>query len=159
MKKLFALSVCFLSCALLSFGQADKVVGIWLTADGDSQVRIFKATNGKYYGKIEWLDEPYEEDGSPKVDDENPVPELQDKPLLGLRILNGFEYDAEEKEWENGTIYDPENGKTYDCYMWFEDDPDVLQIKGFVLGMRFLGRETIWTRESKIRELPEENPD
>jgi uncharacterized protein (DUF2147 family) len=133
-----------------AFTQADKVVGYWLTEDSDSQVRIFKATNGKYYGKIEWLDEPME-NGKPKIDDDNPDPKLQNRPIMGLQLLNDFVYNSKEEEWDRGTIYDPKSGNTYDCYMWFEDDHNVLYIKGYVMGIRFLGRSTIWKRESKLR--------
>ena len=40
------------------------------------------------------------------------------------------------------------SGKTYDCYMWFEDDSKVLYMKGFVLGMRMLGRSSAWKKEN-----------
>jgi len=36
-------------------------------------------------------------------------------------------------------------GKTYDCYVWLEGK-DVLQLKGFVAGIRMLGRKSTWTR-------------
>ena len=127
--------------------QADKVLGFWLTDEGESQIEIFKKSNGKYYGKIVWLEEPYE-NGKPKVDDDNPDESLRNRPILGLELLKGFNYDSEDKEWENGTIYDPESGKTYDCYMWFEGNNN-LKIKGYVMGMRFLGRKTTWTRDKK----------
>lgn len=148
MKKLFLLlAFGFLATAMLS-AQADKIVGFWLTEKGTSQVEIYKGSDGKYYGKISWLEEP-NEDGKPKVDSENPDPELQSRPILGLPLLQGFEYDKKETEWKNGSIYDPDNGKTYDCFMWFEDgDHSVLQLKGFVAGMRFLGRTTTWKREN-----------
>ena len=146
MKKLFFfLAFLLLSSAYLS-AQADKVLGFWLTEKGTSQVEIYKGTDGKYYGKVSWLDEP-NEDGKPKVDDENSDPELQKRPILGLPLLQGFEYDKKDAEWKNGSIYDPDNGKTYDCFMWFEDDESALKIKGFVMGMRFLGRTTSWKRE------------
>ncbi len=134
------------------FSQADQAIGIWLTSEGTTQIRIFKATDGKYYGKIVWLDEPNEKDGNPKIDDKNPDVKLQSRPLMNLLILRGFSYDEGNEQWNNGTIYDPKNGKTYDCYMWFEDDINTLQIKGYVLGIKFLGRETTWKREDKIRE-------
>lgn len=69
-----------------------------------------------------------------------------------MQILKGFKYNSNSQQWEKGTIYDPDTGKTYDCYMWFEDDPNVLKIKGYVLGMRFLGRETTWTKEEGLRQ-------
>lgn len=148
MKKLFLfLALTFLSVAWLS-AQADNVVGFWLTEKGTSQVEIYKGSDGKYYGKISWLEEP-NENGKPKVDSENPDPALKNRPILGLPLLQGFEFDRKDLEWQNGSIYDPDNGKTYDCYMWFEEgDNSTLQIKGFVMGMRFLGRTTTWKKEN-----------
>ena len=129
----------------MAFGQtaADKVLGKWYTDDKETIVEIYK-TGGKYFGKVVWLMEENEDDGTAKVDDDNPDPKLQSRPIMGLNILKGFSYDTEDKEWADGTIYDPKNGKTYDCYMWMET-PGELQIKGFVLGMRFIGRSTAWT--------------
>jgi len=147
MKKLFFfLAFLFLSSTYLS-AQADKVLGFWLTGEGTSQVQIYKGTDGKYYGKVTWLEEP-NENGKPKVDDDNPDPALQQRPILGLTILQSLEYDKKDKEWVNGSIYDPKNGKTYDCYMWFEGDDSVLQMKGYVMGMRFIGRTSSWKREN-----------
>ncbi|MEE4197876.1 MAG: DUF2147 domain-containing protein [Bacteroidales bacterium] len=132
--------------------EADQILGYWLTQDGDSQVKIFKASNGNYYGDIRWLEEPYEEDGTPKRDDENSDPKLQERTILGLQILKGFTYDAKDQEWVDGTIYDPKNGKTYSCYMWFEDgDNKILHVKGFI-GFSMLGREVEWIREAQLRE-------
>ena len=131
---------------------ADKVLGYWLTQEGDSQVKIFKAKNGKYYADIKWLDEPNEEDGTPKVDDENSDPKLQKRPILGLQILKSFKYDEKDQEWVDGTIYDPKNGKTYKCFMWFEEGNDItLHVKGFI-GFSLLGREVEWKREEKLRD-------
>ncbi len=146
MKKIiFFLTFLFLSSAFLS-AQADKVVGFWLTEKGTSQVEIYKGTDGKYYGKVSWLEE-LNEDGKPKVDSENPDPKLQNRPILGLPLLQGLEYDKKDEEWVNGTIYDPDNGKTYDCFMWFEENDKELQMKGFVMGMRFIGRTSVWKKE------------
>ena len=131
---------------------ADNILGYWLTQEGDSQVKIFKAKNGKYYGDIKWLDEPNEEDGTPKIDDENSNPELQKRPILGLQLLKSFNYDEKDQEWVDGTIYDPKNGKTYKCFMWFEEGDDItLHVKGFI-GFSLFGREVEWKREEKLRE-------
>lgn len=131
---------------------ADKILGFWLTQEGDSQVKIFKATNGKYYGEIKWLKEPTKEDGSIKLDDKNENEKLRDKPVLGLQILKSFNYNAKDKEWVDGTIYDPKNGKTYKCFIWFEEGDDItLHVKGFI-GFSLLGREVEWKREESLRE-------
>jgi uncharacterized protein (DUF2147 family) len=151
MKKSVYLLTLLMFVSVMALGQANQVVGIWLTAEGDSQVEITRKSDNKYYGKLVWLKDPLNEQGKIKVDDKNPDKAMHNRPLKGLELLKGFTYNNDEKEWAGGTIYDPQNGKTYDCYMWL-DGNNSLKIKGFVLGMRFLGRETTWTRERAVRQ-------
>lgn len=152
MKSILILFICLLSISLLA-QDAYKIKGYWLTQDGDSQVKIFKATNGKYYGKIVWLKDPYDDDGSPRVDDKNPNEKLKTRPILELMLLNKFEYDKGKNEWNNGTIYDPKTGNTYKCYIWFEgDNMDVLHVKGYI-GLSLIGRKVEWKRENALRTL------
>lgn len=143
MKYLIASVLLLAGLKAWSQGSADRVVGKWYTDDRETIIEIYKE-GGKYFGKIVWLKEPYE-DGKPKVDDENPDPKLQNRPIMGLQLLRNFVYDRDKEQWNNGTIYDPKSGKTYDCYMWFEGHNE-LKIKGYVLGMKFIGRKTTWTR-------------
>ncbi len=149
-KKQMILALILLFPVTALFGQAERVVGIWLTADKDSQVEIFKKANNQYYGKVVWLDEPLNEQGRPKVDDKNPDRSMHTTPIMGLELLKGFTYNASKNEWSGGTIYDPKNGRTYSAYMRL-DGNNKLVIKGYVMGMRFLGRETEWIRERNIR--------
>lgn len=142
---LFAL----LGSALMA-GNPDQIIGYWLTSEGNSQIEIYKE-RGKYYGKIVWLEEPYNDDGNIKKDKENPDDVLKNRPLRGLKILKDFEYDKGDNEWDDGKIYDPEVGKTYDCYMWFDDDPDKLKVKGYI-GFSVIGRSSTWKRESAKRD-------
>lgn len=150
------LFITFLLAVFLSpdlFAQdADNVLGYWLTQDGDSQVKIFKAKDGKYYGNIKWIETPTREDGSIKLDDNNPDEELSKKQILGLQILKGFSYNTKDSEWVDGTIYDPKSGKTYKCFMWFDKEDDaILHVKGFI-GFSLIGSRVDWTREDKLRE-------
>jgi len=144
MRILTTIAGLFLAGLLFGQGAGDKVLGKWYTPDKETILEVYK-DGGKYFGKIVWLKEPNEEDGTPKVDDKNPEPKLQSQSILGLVNLKDFAYDAKEKEWSNGNIYDPKNGKTYDCYMWMDND-DELTIKGYIMGMRWLGRKETWTR-------------
>jgi uncharacterized protein (DUF2147 family) len=130
-----------------AFSQADRVVGVWLTEKGDSQVQIYRNTQGKYWGKIVWMGKDID-----ALDEKNPDEKLKARKILGMLILGNFTYNAEEQEWRGGSIYDPESGKTYDCYMWLDAD-NILKVKGYVLGMRFLSRQTTWKREKSIRTL------
>jgi uncharacterized protein (DUF2147 family) len=148
MKKVLFTLAMLLLIPLAIQAQADRITGVWFTENDSSSVEIIKHTNGKYIGNINWLMETLDEDGKPKVDSENPDPAKRNDPILGLKLLKKFEYNASKDRWENGTIYDPDNGKTYSCYAWFEDgNYDKLYLKGYVLGMKFLGRETIWKRK------------
>ena len=132
----------------------DQIVGVWATApdevDGNAHVEIYK-NNGTYEGKIIWLEKPvYNPDdeqgmaGQTKVDRENPDAALRSRPILGLQIMSGFEYDGDDK-WKKGTIYAPDDGKTYKCKMTLSGD--VLNVRGFI-GISMLGRTEEWTRVS-----------
>jgi len=152
-KTLIAVFLClFAAIYTTAFAQtkADRIIGYYLTYDdktGDesSQIQIFKATNGKYYGKIVWLKEP-NENGKPKVDDENPDKALQNKPILGLQLLKGFIFEEKSDEWKDGSIYDPESGKTYNCFIKFDGEKD-LKIRGFIgKAWMGLGRTATWKK-------------
>lgn len=125
----------------------DDVKGVWWNAEKTAKIRIFKATNQKYYGEIHWLQEPNNEQGEPKKDPKNPDPELRDRDRLGMMIMRDFTWDADEGRWEDGTIYDPKEGKTYDGYIRMEaGNKDKLYLRGYVMGMTWLGRTSEWQR-------------
>lgn len=136
--------------------KADKIVGYFLTFDDEtgaekSQIQITKGTNGKYYGKIVWLKEPTK-NGKAKVDDKNPDPKLQNRPIMGLQILKDFTYNAGDDEWSGGTIYNPSSGKTYDCYMHFET-AGRLKIRGYIgASWMGLGKTAYWAKETAQRK-------
>ena len=100
---------------------------------------------GKYIGTIVYIIPEKYVNGAPGKDEKNPDPSLRSRSELNLQILSGLVYNTSDKEWTNGTIYDPKAGKTYDCYVWLEGK-DILQLKGFVAGIRMLGRKSTWTR-------------
>jgi len=133
--------------ALAGFAQeADKIVGVWWNDEKTTKIEVEKQGD-KYVGTIVYMIPEKYENGQPPKDDENPDPTLRERSIVGLQILNGFEYDKSNKEWKDGTIYDPKSGKTYDCYGWLESN-DLLKLKGFVAGIRMLGRSSEWYRTS-----------
>ncbi|HPD95106.1 MAG: DUF2147 domain-containing protein [Bacteroidales bacterium] len=143
MKKYLTLLALSLFSLVVFAQNQDKVLDVWLTQYGDSKVTIKKDAKGKYYGEISWLKEPTK-NGKAKLDDKNSDTKLQTRPIMGLRMLDGFVY--KDGEWENGTIYNPKEGKTYKCYMWFEDnDYSKLHVKGYI-GFSLIGKQVIWTR-------------
>jgi uncharacterized protein (DUF2147 family) len=144
LKTLFSLGgILLVMCVYSQPKNPDAIIGKWLNEDKDAHVQIYKE-NGKYYGKVVWLNEPLDEvTGKPKLDDENSDASLRNRPIMGLILLNDFVYDG-DGEWEDGTIYDPKNGKTYSCYMNIGDDKS-LKIRGYI-GFSWIGRNTYWTR-------------
>lgn len=145
MKKLLLLAFALMILVPAMAQHQDKVLGTWLTQYGDSKVTIKKDAKGKFYGEITWLKEP-NKDGKPKVDDKNPDAKLQNRPIMGLRMLDGFVY--KDSQWVDGTIYNPKEGKTYKCYMWFDDgNYNLLHVKSYI-GFSFIGKEVEWTRSN-----------
>jgi uncharacterized protein (DUF2147 family) len=139
------LQVCCASALLLGAigtvrAQADKIEGLWFNDVKDAKIQIWKNNDGRYYGKIVWLKEPLK-NGKPKVDEKNPSAKMQAQPIVGLVILKSFEKDGDT--YTDGTIYDPQNGKTYDCKMTYKGK--TLSIRGYI-GISLLGRTTVWER-------------
>jgi uncharacterized protein (DUF2147 family) len=126
--------------------EADAILGVWLTGSGKGKIKIYKDNKGKYHGKIVWLREPYYEDGTPKVDKNNPDESKRKTPLLGYNNLKNFTYDGNNK-WVDGTIYDPENGSEYNCKMELVDE-NTLEVRGFI-GISLFGRTDTWKRQVK----------
>jgi len=127
----------------------DRVLGLWKTPDDDCKIEIFQCGD-KYCGRIAELQEPnYPADdkegmaGRPKVDRENPDPTLRSRPLIGLVLMEGFTYVGKDV-WEKGTIYNPDDGRSYKCKLTLST-PDRLQVRGYI-GIPLLGGTSTWKR-------------
>lgn len=149
MKRIALLTVLALTTTvLLSFTsmqeEADAIVGVWKNGEGTGMIRIYK--NGeKYQGKIVWLKEPNDpETGKPKLDKNHPDESVRTRPVLGMINTWGFEYKG-KKLWDDGKIYDPKNGNTYDCTMKLKDQ-NSLEVRGYI-GVSLIGRTDVWTRQ------------
>lgn len=124
-----------------SFAQnADAILGKWYNTEKDAQIEITKE-DGKYTGKVVWLAEPTE-NGKLKVDKNNSDKSKRARPIMGMKLLHGFEYN--DGSWKDGTIYDPKNGKTYSCVIKKKDDK-TLEVRGYI-GISFVGRTVEWTK-------------
>lgn len=140
--------ILLLFSGVASGSQAD-ILGTWHTPDNKSKVDLYKCAD-RICGKIIWLkaplypaDDPEGAGGKPKVDRKNPEKGLQGRPILGLNILQGFKPSGENK-WDGGTVYDPDNGKTYKCKITLKDS-NTLEVRGYI-GISLIGRTSVWTR-------------
>lgn len=105
--------------------------GVWAMSNGKVTVQV-SACGSLLCATIVRLKEPISKiDGKPKVDRENPDPALRKRPLIGLSILGGMK-PAGNSQWK-GTIYNPDDGKTYSATVRLEGD--TMQVQGCVLGI------------------------
>ena len=120
---------------------AQDVVGKWKLEDGSAIVEVYQEGD-VFNGKIVWLKNPTEADGSPAVDSNNPDAKLRSRQLIGLNMLSGLKQKG--GEYSGGSIYDPGNGKTYNCSMKVEGD--TLKVRGSLDKRGLLGRTMDWFR-------------
>ncbi len=139
MKRIFISMILML--APLVAAMAQDVVGKWKLEDGSAIVEVYQQGN-VFNGKIVWLQNPTEEDGSPAVDNNNPDAKLRTRQLIGLNMLSNLTKKGEE--YTGGSIYDPGNGKTYNCSMKVEGD--ILHVRGSLDKRGLLGRTMDWFR-------------
>ena len=139
MKKIIISMVAMLAPLAAAFAQ--DVVGKWKLDDGSAIVEVYKQGDA-FNGKIVWLQDPTEPDGSPAVDNKNPDAKLRSRKLIGLNMLSGLKKNG--AEYTGGSIYDPGNGKTYNCSMKVEGD--VLKVRGSLDKKGLLGRTMDWYR-------------
>ncbi len=138
MKKL-QLLVLLLLCAS---AQSQEIVGQWQTYDDETNenkalIEIY-AEGERYYAKIV---ESYVKGSSGIC--EKCEGDKKNKPIKGLVIIEGLEKD--DDEYNGGTILDPENGKTYKCYIELEE-ANKLKVRGYI-GFSLLGRTQYWRRK------------
>ena len=120
---------------------AQDVIGKWKLADGTAIVEVYKSGDS-FNGKIVWLQNPTESDGTPAKDDNNPDKTLRSRQIMGLNMLSGLKKTGDE--YSGGKIYDPGNGKTYNCSMKVEGD--VLKVRGSLDKKGLIGRTMDWFR-------------
>ena len=119
-------------------------IGKWKTIDDNTNkeksiVEIYQV-NGKLHGKVVKV---YPDPG----EDPNPIcdqckGDKKNKPVVGMEIM--WELEKDGSEWGDGSIMDPENGKTYDCYIELVSN-EKLKVRGY-LGFSLLGRTQYWYR-------------
>jgi uncharacterized protein (DUF2147 family) len=141
-KVVFTLALC-MAFSLSGVAQVAKIVGKWKTIDDKdgspkSIVCVFKATNGKYYGKIEKLFKDPEKictecDGANK-----------NQPIVGMMIINNLE--EKEGTLTGGTILDPKTGKIYKCNISFDKATSNLIVRGSFDKRGLFGRSQTWVR-------------
>ncbi len=139
---LFSVLICCLQPAQAQ--SANDIVGEWLTKKKDGKIEIYKK-GGKYYGRVSWQRVTIDpETGKEKRDKHNPDPAKRDRLLQGMDILLGCKWDPDDKRWDDCTVYNPEDGNSYNSFVELVN-PNKLKLRGYV-GFSLLGKSTYWRR-------------
>lgn len=142
MKQIFLFCVLFFlfGIAAIVFGQLKETVilGKWQNENKKMTIEFYKS-GATYSAKIVQLAEPTDEAGHPRLDVNNPDPQLRQQPLIGTVIVYGLIFDG--SQWKNGTIYLPKRGITANCSVHI--DGRKLKIEA---SKGFYSETKIWSR-------------
>ena len=137
MKKIILILVLFVS--QICFSQTkngDDIIGKYMSENNEGMIEISKR-DSKYFGKLVW------NKTADKLDINNPDKTQHSKLIRGKELLKDFVFDGSDM-WHKGTIYDPKNGKTYDCKIT-RDEKGNLNVRGFI-GISLIGRTGYWLK-------------
>ena len=137
-----ALIILFLMPLALVAGNPDSILGVWQNSDKSVLIRIYKENN-RYHGSIIKMCST-DKNACNQLDTNNPDDSLKKRKLLGLIILKDLLFDG-DSVWGEGSIYDPNNGKTYRTKVTLSDDGNTLKLRGFI-GLSLFGRTEEWKR-------------
>jgi uncharacterized protein (DUF2147 family) len=135
-------AVLLAAAGLVADANAHDLIGVWLTKDGQAQVRIARCAED-FCGTIIALKDPIDPaTGKPQADTENEDTTKRNRPVMGLQVLTGMKPGGADK-W-SGRLYSPEDGKTVGGDLTLKD-ANTLIVQGCLLGGLLCRAET-WTR-------------
>lgn len=151
---LSAVALMVIICLIhVSFSAAEEAVqvlspeGYWRTVpddEGSPSVIFIWIENGEAFGKVAKI---YPKPGrEPDPVCEKCEGELKGRPILGMTILKNL--TQKNGKWSGGAILDPNNGKTYKCYIEVAENGEKLKVRGFI-GLTLLGRTQYWIKVPK----------
>lgn len=125
---------------------ADRICGKWVSDDKDLIVDVYKE-NDVFKARIVW----YKTDDQSKTmeewtDKHNPNKALRDRKILGMNVVDHLVYDARNKSWEHGSVYDAKSGHTWDASAYLTND-GVLKVTGY-WHLKFIGRTMTFKKAS-----------
>lgn len=148
MKYFFSILL-FAPCIISSNHQT--ISGVWQQIDHESgkvasHIKIYKGTNGKYYGKIlKLLNQPASQPKNPKCEQCPKKDYRYNQPIIGMNVLTNLKANKDLKSATNGKALAPKSGRIFDCKIKLTDNGKKLKVRGY-LGIPALGLTQTWTR-------------
>lgn len=140
----FILAAAFTLFSGLAWSQ-DPALGQWYTVDDEngeikSLVTLSQAEDGTMVGVITKI---LKKDAGSGLC-EKCEGKMKDQPIEGMQFIWGVSNTA-EGQWEEGKLLDPESGTVYSGNITLADDPNKLEVRGYV-GFSLFGRSQTWQR-------------
>lgn len=123
----------------------DEVIcGRWMSEDKDLMINISKQ-NTEYTATIVWFDDRDETKKMEEhVDGLNPDPSLRNRKLVGINMIEKLEYSPESNTWENGVMYDAQQGRQWNSCAYINQKGE-LKVKTY-WHLKFLGKTRTFKR-------------
>lgn len=123
------------------------IAGNWATRGFGSivQFRPCAGAPETMCGRIIWLWEPNEQNGSARTDSHNPDRALRTRSLIGVELVRGLR-QTEPGVWSDGALYNPDDGRTYTGTIRLRGG--ALELRGCALGV--FCQTQIWRRPESV---------
>jgi uncharacterized protein (DUF2147 family) len=116
--------------------------GLWATGDNGGRVQVEPCDRDEALLCGALVDAQVLQSEPEARDANNPDPTLRERPLRGVRIIDGFER-GEDGQWTPGLLYDPEEGREITRGHVKLLAEDRLEVRGCVA---FICRTQVWER-------------
>ncbi|MEQ8434371.1 MAG: DUF2147 domain-containing protein [Oceanicaulis sp.] len=120
----------------------DQVTSLWATGDNGGRVEVEPCDRDETLLCGALVDAQVLRSEPEARDANNPDPALRNRPLRGVRVLDGFER-GDDGAWTPGLLYDPEEGREISRGHVKLVAEDRLEVRGCVA---FICRTQIWER-------------
>lgn len=121
---------------------APPELGVWYDDTGRGAVEIVPCAD-RLCGYIVWLKDPLNSKGQPLRDVYNPNQGDRNRPICGIQILGDLQPQS-DGSWDQGWVYDPKVGKSYNVQISLKG-PDDLLVYGYA-GVKLFGKKLAWRR-------------
>lgn len=116
--------------------------GVWIDDTGKGAVEI-RVCGDRLCGNIVWLQNPLGTNGKPLMDGYNPEVTKRTRAICGLPVIGDLRRQS-EGGWDEGWIYDPKVGESYDVAVRLVSR-DRLQVTGYK-GLKIFSKTFTWNR-------------
>lgn len=130
---------------------ADAVCGVYLVNSPKNKVdkikvRVTRTAEGTYRGRVIWLTPSTNADGTLRTDSMNKNKNLRHRAPTDITLCWDLRYDAKDKMWKDGALYDPTTGKTFSVQLRMAANGKDVDAR-YYKGTPALGLDQVWKRQ------------